>query len=251
MESTKSNEVDSDRREFLKVSAIGAAATAAVLTGLVNPVHAVETPDMPDFPPLPYAENALEPSISARTLQVHYGNHYRKYMNEVFARVKGTEFQDKPLETIIKGTVNEINMRQTLHLMALMSWNHDFYWKSMKPNGGGEMPSKLKKAVIGGFGSVEAFKKQFKEAAMTLGSGWAWLVSDNGKLAVNYTAYGDTPILTNKVPLLTIDVWEHAYYLDYEDKKGQYVDAFLEKLANWEFAESRMPAEEKSPKASK
>jgi Fe-Mn family superoxide dismutase len=243
-----SDGTEGNRREFLKMSAIGVTATAAVLSGLVKPASAVETPQMPDFPPLPYAENALAPSISEKTLHVHYGNHYRKYMNEVYARVKGTEFQNAPLEKIIKETKSEITMRATLHLMALMAWNHDFYWKSMKPNGGGEIPPKLNKAIVGSFGSVDAFKNQFKEAAMTLGSGWAWLVSDNGKLAVSYTAYGDTPLLVNQIPLLTIDCWEHAYYLDYEDKKDQYVDAFIGKLANWEFAQSRLPVEEKASK---
>lgn len=248
MENEMSCSINSDRRDFIKTTAIGAAAAMAAFSGLVNPVHAVETPDMPDLPPLPYAESALAPSISERTLRIHYGNHYRKYMNEVFARVKGTEFQNKPLDEVIRGTVNEITMRHTLHIMALMSWNHDFYWKSMKPNGGGEMPPRLKKAVESSFGSVVKFKKEFKEAAMTLGSGWAWLVSDNGKLAVNYTEYADTPILTKKVPLITLDCWEHSYYLDYEDKKELYVDAFLDKLANWEFAQSKMPGEVKAGK---
>lgn len=110
------------------------------------------------------------------------------------------------------------------------------------------MPPRLKKAVESSFGSVVKFKKEFKEAAMTLGSGWAWLVSDNGKLAVNYTEYADTPILTKKVPLITLDCWEHSYYLDYEDKKELYVDAFLDKLANWEFAQSKMPGEVKAGK---
>jgi len=241
--------VDSGRRDFLKSSALGATVAAAAYSGLVRPAHAADAASPLQFLPLPYAENSLEPYLSARTLSIHHDKHYRRFIQEVITRVKGTDYQNATLEKIIRETYGGVTMIETLHLMALLSWNHDFYWKSMKPKGGGEMPARLKKEILNSFGSVDTFKAKFKEAAMTLGSGWAWLIVDNGKLSVTYTAYHDTPLLKNQTPLLTLDCWEHSYYLDYQDKKDEYIDAYLKYLVNWQFAESNMPSG--TPPASK
>ena len=161
-------------------------------------------------------------------------------MEEVIARTKGTVYNNASLERIIMETYGGITMIETLHIMATLSWNHDFFWKSMKPGGGGEMPKKLSAKIIKSFGSVDAFKKKFKETAMTLGSGWAWLVKDKDKLAVNYTSYHKTPLLQKQTPLITLDCWEHAYYLDYQNNKEKYVDAYLKHCVNWGFAEQNM-----------
>jgi superoxide dismutase, Fe-Mn family len=229
------------RREFLKSTAIGATVAAAALTGLYHPASAQEKASTIHFPPLPYPENSLEPYLSAKTLNIHYNKHHRKYVEQVIERIKGTEYQNATLEKIIKETHGGINMMDALNLMAVMAWNHNFYWQSMKPKGGGELPARLKQDITGAFGSVDEFKKKFKEAAMTFGSGWAWLVLDKGKPAVTYTSYHESPIVLNQTPLLTMDCWEHAYYLDYQDRKGDYVDAFINNLANWTFAESNLP----------
>jgi Fe-Mn family superoxide dismutase len=245
---------ETTRRDFLKTSAIATTVAAAALSGLISPAKATETISPIQFPPLPYPENALEPLISANTLHIHYGEHHRKFVDEVISRAKGTDYQNLSLEEIIKQTAGGITLTASLNTVAILAWNHDFYWKSMKPNGGGEMPEKLKKPIVDSFGSVDAFKAQFKEAAMTLGSGWAWLISENGKLAVTYTTYHDTPLLKNQHPLLTIDCWEHAYYLDYQNRKSDYIDAYINKLANWQFAQSNMPvsvAEKVAPAKSK
>jgi len=241
---------DPARRDFLKTTAIGTAVAAAAFSGIINPLKAAE-PEPFHFPPLPYPENALEPYISARTLNIHHDRHYRKYVQQVAERVKGTDYQNATLEKIIKETYGGITMIETLHLMALLAWNHDFYWKSMMSGGGATMPERLKGEVTTAFGSIDNFKAKFKEAAMTLGSGWAWLVIDNGKPVVTYTEYHDTPLLKNQKPLLTLDCWEHAYYLDYQDRKGDYVDAFLNHLANWQFAESNLPATASAPSKTK
>lgn len=243
--------VDSGRRGFLKSSALGATVAAAALSGVIAPSQAQESASPLTFPPLPYAENALEPYISSKTLSIHHDRHHRRFMEEVMARVKGTDYHNASLEKIIRETYGSINMIETLHIMALLSWNHEFYWNSMKPLGGGEMPAHLKSEINRSFGSVDAFKAKFKEAAMTLGSGWTWLVIDNGKLTVTYTTYHETPLNKNQIPLLTIDCWEHAYYLEYQDRKGDYIDAYLNHLANWQFAESNMPAAKEPAKTGK
>jgi Fe-Mn family superoxide dismutase len=231
---------NSTRRDFLKTAAAGTA--AAAIAGLHRSASAEEQKSMFHFPPLPYANNALEPYISSRTLNIHYDKHHRKFMEQVIQRTKGTSYQTATLEKIIKETYGGINMMEALHLHATLAWNHNFYWQSMKPKGGGEMPAKLKKAVTASFGSVDAFKKQFTETAMILGVGWTWLLSDQkGKLLVSHTSYHKSPLMENKIPLLNLDCWEHAYYLDYQNRKEEYVDAYLKHLANWQFAESRLP----------
>ncbi|NTW15981.1 MAG: superoxide dismutase [Syntrophaceae bacterium] len=186
------------------------------------------------LPPLPYADNALEPVISASTIGFHYGKHHRGYVDNLNKLTAGTEFAVLPLEKIITRTADKAD-KTAIFNNAAQTWNHTFYWKSMRLKGGGEPPAALKQKITASFGSVEACKKELSTAAMAqFGSGWVWLVLDGDKLKVVKTANADVP-LTMK-PLLTIDVWEHAYYLDYQNRRADYVNAVLDKLINWDFA---------------
>jgi len=188
------------------------------------------------LPPLPYAENALEPVITAKTLSFHYGKHHKAYVDNLNKLITGTDYSDLSLEEIIKGTAGRTE-RAAIFNNAAQIWNHTFYWNSLSPKGGGEPPAALKQKIEASFGSVDAFKKEFAAAAVSqFGSGWAWLILEDGKLKVVKTANAEDPLATGKKPLLTIDVWEHAYYLDYQNRRPDYVNAVLDKLINWEFA---------------
>ncbi|WP_232470455.1 MULTISPECIES: superoxide dismutase [Methylococcus] len=188
------------------------------------------------MPPLPYAENALAPVISANTVGFHYGKHHKGYVDNLNKLVAGTEYADFTLEKIISDTAGKAD-RTSIFNNAAQVWNHTFYWKSLRPNGGGEPPAALKGKIEASFGSVDACKKEFANAAVSqFGSGWAWLVLAGDKLEIIRTANADTPLTSRKKPLLAIDVWEHAYYLDYQNRRADYVNAVLEKLLNWEFA---------------
>ena len=188
------------------------------------------------LPALPWAENALEPVISAKTISFHYGKHHKTYVENANKLIVGTELADLPLDQIVRATAGKTDRIGIFNNVA-QAWNHDFYWKSLKPKGGGEPPSALKSKMDAAFGSVDACKKELANAAVQqFGSGWAWLVSDGDKLKVVKTGNAETPIAQNMKPLLTIDVWEHAYYLDYQNKRVDYVNALIDKLANWEFA---------------
>jgi Fe-Mn family superoxide dismutase len=188
------------------------------------------------LPPLPYAENALEPVITANTMSFHYGKHHKGYVDNLNKLITGTEYAGQSLEKIITSTAGQPE-KTAIFNNAAQTWNHTFYWKSMKPNGGGEPPAALKKRIEAAFGSVEACKKELANAAVSqFGSGWAWLVLDGSVLKVVKTANADDPLTTNMKPLLTIDVWEHAYYLDCQNRRADYVNAVLDKLINWEFA---------------
>ena len=189
-----------------------------------------------ELPPLPYAENALEPVITAKTLSFHYGKHHQAYVDKLNKLVKGTDFKDQTLEKIIKGTAGQPKSAEIFNNAAQI-WNHTFYWNSLSPKGGGEPPAALKQKIEASFDSVDAFKKEFAAAAVSqFGSGWAWLVLEGDKLKVIKTANAENPLTIGKKPLLTIDVWEHAYYLDYQNRRPDYVNALLDKLINWEFA---------------
>lgn len=189
------------------------------------------------LPPLPYPENALEPVISATTLSFHYGKHHKAYVDNLNKLIAGTEFADKSLEEIITETVGKAD-KAGIFNNAAQVWNHTFYWNSMSPNGGGEPPSSLKQKIEASFGGVEAFKKEFANAAVTqFGSGWAWLVKDGEGLKIIKTSNADMPLTKGLKPLLTIDVWEHAYYLDYQNRRPDYANALIDKLINWGFAE--------------
>jgi len=188
------------------------------------------------LPPLPFAETALEPVITAKTLVFHYGKHHRGYVDNLNKLISGTDYSEMKLEEIITGTAGR-QERVAIFNNAAQVWNHTFYWNSLSSNGGGEPPVELKKRIEDSFGSMDAFKKEFAGAAVAqFGSGWAWLVLDDGKLKVVKTANADNPLTAGLKPLLTIDVWEHAYYLDYQNRRADYAAAVLEKLINWEFA---------------
>ena len=188
------------------------------------------------LPPLPYAENALGPVISAKTLSFHYGKHHKAYVDNLNKLITGTDYSDLSLEEIIKGTAGRTE-RAAIFNNAAQIWNHTFYWNSLSPKGGGEPSAALKQKIEASFGSVDAFKKEFAAAAISqFGSGWAWLILEDGKLKVVKTANAEDPLTTGKKPLLTIDVWEHAYYLDYQNRRVDYVNIVLDKLINWEFA---------------
>jgi Fe-Mn family superoxide dismutase len=188
------------------------------------------------LPSLPYAQNALEPVISANTLGFHYGKHHKAYIDNLNKLVAGTEYAGLPLEKIITETAGKAD-KAAIFNNASQAWNHAFYWNSMTPNGGGEIPAALKTKIEASFGSVDACKKELAAAATAqFGSGWAWLVLDGDELKVIKTSNADSPLTKGMKPLLTIDVWEHAYYLDYQNRRADYVNAVLDKLINWKFA---------------
>ena len=184
-----------------------------------------------ELPALPYARDALQPHISSETLDYHYGKHHQAYVDNLNKMIAGTEFADADLETIVKKS------QGGMFNNAAQVWNHTFYWNSMSPKGGGEPSGKLGEAIAKGFGSFAAFKEEFTKAAIgTFGSGWAWLVQrTDGTLAIVSTSNAATPITGSDKPLLTCDVWEHAYYVDYRNARAKYVEAFWS-LVNWDFA---------------
>ena len=188
------------------------------------------------LPPLPFDQGALAPVISANTLNFHYGKHHKTYVETLNKLIVGTEFADMPLEKIIRATSGQAEQTAIFN-NAAQAWNHTFYWKSLKPKGGGEPPASLKRLMEASFGGVDQCKKELSKAAVgQFGSGWAWLVAEAGTLKIVKTADAETPITHGVKPLLTVDVWEHAYYLDYQNKRVDYVNAVLDKLINWEFA---------------
>ena len=219
------------RRDFI-VASTGLAASLA-LGGFSRVAHAA-SPHV--LPPLPYAETALEPVITANTIGYHYGKHHKGYVDNLNKLIAGTEYADLPLEKIITSSAGQPD-RAAIFNNAAQIWNHTFYWNSIKPNGGGEPPASLKQKIESSFGSVEACKKELTSAAVSqFGSGWAWFVLDGEKLRIVKTGNADVPLTAGMKPLLTIDVWEHAYYLDYQNRRAEYVNALLDKLLNWEFA---------------
>jgi Fe-Mn family superoxide dismutase len=188
------------------------------------------------LPSLPYADNALAPVISANTIGFHYGKHHKGYVDNLNKLVAGTEFADLPLQKIITQTAGKAD-KTAIFNNAAQTWNHTFYWRSLGPKGGGEPPAALKQKIEASFGTLAACKQELATVAMAqFGSGWAWLVLDGDKLKVVKTANAEVPMTTGLKPLLTIDVWEHAYYLDYQNRRADYVNAVLDKLINWEFA---------------
>ncbi len=189
------------------------------------------------LPPLPYAENALEPHISARTLSFHYGKHHQGYVTNLNNLIQNTDFEGQSLDQIILATANSLTHGGIFN-NAAQHWNHSFYWDSLSPQGGGEPTGALSEQITKDFGSFDAFAQLFKQAATgQFGSGWAWLVMDtDGTLKVTKTPNADLPLAHGQKALLTCDVWEHAYYLDYQNRRPDYVEIFLKNLANWDFA---------------
>ncbi len=225
------------RREFL-VSATTAG--AAVGATLILPQSAQATPIA--LPPLPWAENALSPYVSANTIGFHYGKHHKGYADNLNKLIAGSELADLPLEKIMTTTAGNAE-KQTIFNNAAQVWNHTFYWKSMRPKGGGTPPTALGAKIDQAFGSFDVFKKAFTDAALTqFGSGWAWLVAKDGALQIMKTPNAENPVVRGATPLLTIDVWEHAYYLDYQNKRADYVTAVLDHLIDWEFAAANLAA---------
>jgi len=188
------------------------------------------------LPALPYEQNALAPHLSSETLDYHYGKHHNAYVNNLNNLVAGKPLADMSLEQIVKETVGKADAKGVFNNAAQV-WNHTFYWKSMRPGGGGKPGGKVLEGLEAAFGSFEAFSEQFGKAAVgQFGSGWAWLVEDGGKLAIETTANADTPMAHGRKCLLTVDVWEHAYYVDFRNRRPDYVNAVLGHLINWEFA---------------
>ena len=222
-----------NRRQFLTTLLVGSSVLA--FGGLLGsrPARAADGPFK--LPPLPYAENALEPVISARTIGFHYGKHHQGYVNNLNKLVTGTPLADQPLEAVVKATANPD--QTAIFNNAAQVWNHTFYWNSLKPKGGGKPTGTLAEMIDKSFGGFEQFKAEFAKAATgQFGSGWAWLVKDGDKLAVVKTGNADNPLVHGQKPLLTVDVWEHAYYLDYQNRRADYVTAVLDGLINWDFA---------------
>ncbi len=227
------------RREFLKLSANLGALALFHAVGIGCSGKAKEG-GVIELPKLPYAENALEPHISGRMISFHYGKHHQGYVNKLRELAAGTRFQGMELEEIIRKTFGKAD-QSAIFNNAAQVFNHTFYWNSMKPGGGGKPDGKIAEAINASFGSYEKFAEEFTHAAASrFGSGWAWLVADGGRLRIMDTANADTPLAQGIKPLLTIDVWEHAYYLDYQNRRGDYIKVFLEKLANWDFAQKNM-----------
>jgi Fe-Mn family superoxide dismutase len=188
------------------------------------------------LPPLPYAEDALDPVVTGNTLRYHYGKHHQGYVDNLNKLIAGSQLAELSLEKLIIATAGSAD-KLAIFNNAAQTWNHSFYWRSLDPKGGGEPPAALKHRIEASFGSVDACKKELATAATTqFGSGWAWLVLDGGPLKVVKTGNAETPLTTGMKPLLTIDVWEHAYYLDYQNRRADYVNAVLDKLINWRFA---------------
>ena len=190
-------------------------------------------------PPLPYPENALAPVISANTLSFHYGKHHKTYVDTANKLIAGTEFESAPLETIIRESAGK-SQHEKIFNNATQAWNHTFYWNSLKP-GGAKPGGDLAQRIDADFGGYDKFKEQLAEACVTqFGSGWGWLVAQDGKLKIVKTPNAQNPMTQGQTPLLTIDVWEHAYYLDYQNTRPDYVNAVIDKLLNWDFARQNL-----------
>ena len=188
---------------------------------------------------LPYDTSALEPHVSKETLSFHYGRHHKGYIAKLNKLVKGTEFEKMSLEQVI----DKARTRAEIGILnnALQAWNHAFLWESMSPDGGGKPDGRIAKMIESQYGSFESFKEKFREAAVGLfGSGWVWLVVDRGELRIVATGNADSPVGTQLTPLLVLDVWEHAYYLDYQNERDRYIDTFLDHLINWNFAAANL-----------
>lgn len=198
------------------------------------------------LPDLPYAHGALAPHVSERTLEFHHGKHHATYVKTLNELVDGTDLAGRSLEDIVRASAGRDD-RKKIFNNAAQVWNHDFYWRCMSPGGGGTPSGDLATRIDKDLGGFDAFAKSFKEAAVTqFGSGWAWLVHDGDKLRVTQTANADLPLAHGQVALLTIDVWEHAYYLDYQNRRADYVETFIDKLIDWDFVAQNMVSARKA-----
>ena len=193
-----------------------------------------------ELPSLPYASDALAPYMSSETLDFHHGKHHQTYVTNLNNLVKDSDMQDASLEDVVIKSSKDASMAGIFN-NAGQHWNHILFWQCMKPNGGGAMPSELENRISSDFGSVDQFKEAFVQAGTTqFGSGWAWLAIDNGKLVVTKSANASNPLVEGMKPILGCDVWEHSYYIDYRNKRPDYLKAFLDNLVNWEFVSSHL-----------
>jgi Fe-Mn family superoxide dismutase len=191
-------------------------------------------------PALPYAPNALEPHMSAQTFEFHYGKHHAAYVTNLNNLVKDTPLAEQSLEDVIKGVYGDAS-KAGIFNNAAQVWNHTFFWNSMKPNGGGQPTGALAAKIDAAFGSFDNFKTEFKAAATTqFGSGWAWLVQDGDTLKITKTGNAENPLVHGQNPLITLDVWEHAYYIDYQNRRPDFITTYLDNLVNWEFAAANL-----------
>jgi Fe-Mn family superoxide dismutase len=226
------------RRQLLK--SMGAVGAASLVATFAAPwVARARAPY--ELPKLPWPDDALQPTISATTIGFHYGKHHKAYvdnLNKLLA--DAPDLADLSIEELITTASGNPNQVAIFNNAAQM-WNHTFYWNSMRPNGGGKPAAALLQRIEADFGGWDAFVGEFSNAAQTqFASGWAWLIVDGGKLKVIKTSNADTPVMRGKSPLLTIDVWEHAYYLDYQNRRPDYIKAWIETLANWDFAQEQL-----------
>jgi len=191
--------------------------------------------------PLPFPKDSLGPTMSARTLEHHHGKHHANYVNKLNELVAGTKFEGAGLEDVVRGTAGGDGKNKAIFNNAAQVWNHDFFWESLAPNGGGTPPEPVSKLLESSFGSIENFRDKFVAAAVgQFGSGWAWLVAKDGKLDITTTANAESPLSSGGHALWTCDVWEHAYYLDYQQDRARFVKAVIENLANWQFVGKRL-----------
>ena len=191
-----------------------------------------------ELPKLDYSNKALSPIMSEETLDLHHGKHHQTYIDKLNGFIKDTDMAEMSLEEIISKSSTDKSMIGIFN-NASQHWNHNLFWKCMKPNGGGSIPPNLEKRLISDFGSIEEFKNKFKEAGVNqFGSGWCWLSIDNGKLVVSKTANAANPLIENMKPILGCDVWEHSYSIDYRNKRPEYLDKFINNLINWDYVES-------------
>ena len=232
--------VKTNRREFIKLAtAAGGVLATMHVTG--TPIFAAPVAAKVYIPlvKLPYPTNALAPDISEKTVKQHYNDHHMAYYNQLTGYIKANPDYDKiPLDKLLVKTKGGILLEDSMFNMGILLWNHNFYWQSMKPKGGIKPKGALTKKIIESFRSVENFKKKFIDMTMEMGIGWVWLVKTGEKLNVVRTMYNDGLITSKHKPLITIDVWEHAYYMDYGANRKKYVENYLNNLVNWDFAEA-------------
>ena len=194
------------------------------------------------LPALPYATDALAPHMSAETFSFHHAKHHQAYVTNLNNLIAGTPHEKASLEEIIHASAKDPALAGVFNTSAQV-WNHTFFWNSMKPNGGGKPTGAIAAAIDKAFGSLDAFKDEFKKAAVgQFGSGWAWLVSEKGTLKITKTANADLPMVHGQTAILTCDVWEHAYYLDFQNRRPDFVQSFLDNLVNWDFANANLAA---------
>jgi Fe-Mn family superoxide dismutase len=228
------------RRDFLE-----AAAVTTVAAGALGFPAILEGAEPLSLPPLPWPDTALDPVISAKTLSFHWGKHHKGYVDALNGLIKGTPLEGKSLEEIVRASASASSSDAAMRPVfnnAAQAWNHDFYWKSLRPKGGAAPGGLLAERIAASFGSLDALKKELVGAGMgQFGSGWAWLVAEGTSLKVVKTANADTPVTTGATPLLVLDVWEHAYYLDYQNRRKDYLSAVVDGLLNWDFAASNLP----------